>query len=199
MASQYSVIFFDWSGVVADDTGDEFIRQLFKNNGATDDQVENIIKTEFESFMLGRVSEIEFWQKLKINYNLKINEPTSKKIKKWRGLVANKDILALSDEIKSKGIQVAVLTNIIEPIYQIIEQAGYYGRFNKVIASCRVGLTKPHKEIYQLALEQFNTTAQRAVFIDDKQVNLDTADLMGFKTILAKNPIQIRNDVQKII
>jgi epoxide hydrolase-like predicted phosphatase len=199
MTNQYSVVFFDWSGVVADDSGDEFIRQLFRNAGATDNQIKKIIDTHFENLMLGRISEIEFWQKLKIDYCLNIKEPTSKEFKKWRGLEANNDILMLASKIKNRGIQVAVLTNIIEPVYCIIEQAGYYRRFDQVIASCKVGLTKPHKEIYLLALQQFNIVAQRAVFIDDKQVNLDTADYLGFKTILAQNPSQIINDVQKII
>lgn len=192
----YTTIFFDWSGVVADDSGDDFINQLLRGVGADDDQIEVIIETYFENFLLGQLSEIEFWERLKTNYGFNITNPTSGSFKIWRGLVANKDIIALSSEAKAKGLRTAVLTNIIEPVYDIIKQSGGYDFFDEVIASCKVGLIKPQREIFQLALDRLQTIAQQSIFIDDKQVNLDTASAMGLKTILAQNPNQIIRDVR---
>ena len=197
--SEYSTIFFDWSGVVADDSGDEFIKQLFRGIGATDDQVEKITETYFVDFLTGKISEIEFWNKLKINYNLNITELTSEEFKKWRGLIANKDILTLASEVKARGFRIAVLTNIIEPVYNIIRRAGYYDLFDEVIASCKVGLVKPQKEIYKLALGRLGATARQSIFIDDKRSNIETANMMGFKTILAQNPNQIIHDLEKLV
>jgi len=197
--NKYSTIFFDWSGVIADDSGDEFIDQLFRSVGATDNQIKEIIGTHFVDFLSGTVSETEFWNNLKINYRLNITEPTSKKFEKWRGLVANKDILELAGEAKARGFRIAVLTNIVEPVYDIIKRNGYYGLFDGVISSCKVGLVKPQKEIYELALKRFNTTAQQSIFIDDKQSNLETAARMGFKTILAESPDRIIREVRELI
>ncbi|MDK2898985.1 MAG: glucose-phosphatase [Patescibacteria group bacterium] len=195
----YSTIFFDWSGVVADDSGDIFIRELFLGIGANNDQVNDIIKTYFKDFSKGILSEIEFWDKIRVNYNLQINEPISKEFKKWKGLVANQNIISLANEAKCSGLSTAVLTNIIEPIYTIIKQAGYYDKFDETIASCKVGFVKPQKEIYQLALNKLKTTAQQSIFIDDKLENINVAAKMGFKVILAENPNQIIHDVRNII
>ncbi len=196
---KYSTIFFDWSGVIADDSGDEFIEQLLRNVGATDTQVKEIIETYFVDFLKGTVSETEFWNNLKINYDLNITEPASKEFKKWRGLTANRDILALASKAKAQGFRIAVLTNIIEPVYNIIRQAGYYDLFDDVIASCVVGLVKPQEEIYELALERLGTTARQSIFVDDKQLNIEAATMMGFKAILAHNPTQIIHDLEKLI
>jgi putative hydrolase of the HAD superfamily len=92
---------------------------------------------------------------------------------------------------------VAVLSNVIEPTYNVIEAAGYYDLFDEVIASCNVGYVKPEAEIYKIALERLGVTAEESVFIDDQQYCLDPAAKMGFKAILAQNPEQIISDVRE--
>ena len=199
MNSPYTTIFFDWGGVVANDPGDEFLGLLLKQIGATDDQVKEIFETYMSRFMRGQISETEYWSELNKHYGFKIHDSISEEFKKWRGLVANQDILALVDEAKSKGLRTAIFSNVIEPTYNVLQQAGYYDQFDEIIASCKVGFAKPQTEIYQLALDQLRTTASQSIFIDDKQANLDPAVEMGFKTILAQNPDQIIADVRQLL
>lgn len=192
----YTTIFFDWGGVIANDPGDEFLGQLLRGVGATEAQVQEIFETYMKRFMRGEISESEYWQELRNKYGLSIHDAISDEFKKWRGLIANKDILALAKEAKDNGLTTAILSNVIEPTYNVIEEAGYYDLFDGVIASCKVGYVKPEKAIYEIALERFGTTAQEAIFVDDKQDLLDPARDMGFTTILAQNPAQIIRDVQ---
>lgn len=196
---KYSVIFFDWSGVIADDSGDDFIEQLFKNIGATDAQAKEIIETYFVDFSKGVLSEVEFWDKLRTSYGFDIIEPISKEFKKWRGLSANNNILEIANKLKAQGFKIVVLTNIIKPVYDIINQSGQYDLFDGVVASCEVGLVKPQKEIYDLALKRLGVSAQKSIFIDDKRINIETAKEMGFTTILAQSPNQIIHDLEKLI
>lgn len=194
---KYTTIFFDWGGVVANDPGDEFLGQLLRDVGATDAQIEEIFETYMKRFMRGEISEAEYWQELRVKYGLAIHDSISEEFKKWRGLIANDDILALVKEAKDRGLNVAVLSNVIQPTYNVIEAAGYYDLFDEVIASCKVGHVKPEEEIYKMALDCFGVTAEESVFIDDKQYCLDPAAAMGFKTILANNPEQIIRDVRE--
>lgn len=188
-------IFFDWGGVIADDPGDEFLGQLLKSIGASDAQVEEIFDSYMQDFMCGKISEANFWQALRTAYGLTIHDTISEEFKKWRGLVRNDAIMALSDRARRQGLRVALLTNVFEPTYNVLLQAGYYDPFDAVIASWKVGCAKPQREIYQIALERLHTTAARSLFVDDKQKNLDPAIVMGFKTVLASNPAQIIRDV----
>lgn len=199
MNSHYKTVFFDWGGVIADDPGDEFLGQILKQIGATDEQIQEISKAYMPRFMRGQISESEYWNALRSNYGLEIHDSISDEFKKWSGLVANQDVLALVEEAKSQGLQVAVLSNVIEPTYKTLQQAGYYDLFDGVIGSCEVGLAKPQVEIYELALSRMKTTADRSIFIDDKQKNLDPAAKMGFTTILAKSPTQIIEDTRALL
>lgn len=199
MSLPYTTIFFDWGGVVANDPGDEFLRLLLREIGATDSQVQEIHDTYMSRLMRGKISEAEYWSELNKHYGLKIHDSISDEFKKWRGLIANQDVLALVDEAKAKGLQTAIFSNVIEPTYRVLQQAGYYDRFDEIIASCKVGFAKPQAEIYQLALDQLEATATQSIFIDDKQANLDPAEKVGFTTILAQNPDQIIADVRKLL
>jgi len=193
---KYTTIFFDWGGVIANDPGDEFLEQLLHDLGATQDQIHEIFETYMRRFMRGHISEVEYWHELRSKYGFAIHDSISDEFKKWRGLVANDDILALAKEAKTKGLKTTILSNVIEPTYNVIQQAGYYNLFDNVIASCKVGYVKPEPKIYEIALSRLGVNAKESVFIDDKQYCLDPADEMGFKTILAKSPEQIIRDVR---
>lgn len=189
-------IFFDWGGVIADDPGDEFLGELLLSIGANETQVQEIFETYMIRFMKGEISESEYWNELRKKYGFSIHDTISDEFKNWRGLEKNDAILSLVDEAKANGYKTALLTNVIEPTYNVLSDAGHYDRFDEVIASCKVGFAKPQIEIYELALNKLHTTAHRSVFIDDKQKNIDPAIELGFQTILAQNPRQIIHDVR---
>lgn len=192
-------IFFGWGGVVADDPGDDFLAKLLRKVGASDGQIQEIFQSYMRRFMRGEISEADYWNELRVNYGFTIQDSISDEFKKWNGLAANEDVLALVDEAKAKGWQVAILSNVIEPTYNVLEAAGFYDKFDITIASCKEGFAKPDIEIYKIALEKLNAAADESVFIDDKQSNLIPAETLGFKTILAENPEQIIRDIKNIL
>lgn len=199
MENKYSTVFFDWSGVVADDSGDDFIESSLCEIGATNTQIPEIIKNDFSQFMLGQISENEYWDKLKNNYGLNVDDSRIGYFNNWQGTKPNIHIIELVHELKLKGFSVGLISNIISPVRDIIKQFGYYSIFDEAVLSCEVGLLKPQKEIYELALYRMDAIAQESIFIDDKQSNLDTANTMGFVTLLAKTPEQIISEVNKLI
>lgn len=192
-------IFFDWGGVIAGDPGDDFLAILLRDIGANESQIQEIFENYKISFMKGEISETQYWDSLKSDYGLTIPDTISDEFKKWGGLIKNESVLALVNEAKKLRHKVALLTNVIEPTYNVLNEAGCYDYFDAVIASCKVGFAKPQREIYQLALDKMNTTAAQSIFIDDKQKNIDPAAAMGFHTILALNPEQIIRDTRAYI
>lgn len=192
-------IFFDWGGVVADDPGDDFLTKLLQDVGASSEQIQEIFQLYMKRFMRGEISETEYWNELRSNYGFNIHESISEEFKKWSGLIANQQVLALVDEAKEKGWKTAILSNVIEPTYNVLKDAGFYDKFDVVIASCKEGLAKPDIEIYQLALERLGASPDESVFIDDKQANLKPAKEMGFEVILAENPEQIIRDTRIVL
>lgn len=197
--SKYSTVFFDWSGVIADDSGDKFIRQSLADVGATESQIQQILKEYFNDFMLGNLSETEYWNLLRLNHGMKIPNEYNGIFDKWSGINPNRDMVKLVQDLKTAGFKTGLITNIIKPVFNIIKQLGHYDIFNDIVASCETSLVKPRPEIYRLALNRLGTTAEKSIFIDDKQSNLDAASEMGFKTILAINSKQTIFDLKSVI
>lgn len=199
MNNRYDTVFFDWGGVVATDPGDGFLGDLLRSVGATEAQIGEIFKTYMSRFMCGQISEAEYWEALGTKYGLSIPDSISEEFLKWDGLAANNEVLDLVRSLKAQGLRMAVLSNVIEPTYNALSRAGCYDLFDAVIASCKLGLAKPERQIYEHALEVLGTTAAASIFIDDKQRNLDTAEELGFAVVLGQSPEQIVRDVYELV
>ena len=70
--------------------------------------------------------------------------------------------------------------------------------FRVFISSCFVGLRKPEREIYRLALETTQIPAEECCFIDDRALNLECAAKLGMHTIQMKNVNQLREDLSAL-
>jgi len=55
--------------------------------------------------------------------------------------------------------------------------------FDDVVDSHEVGMRKPNRAIYELALNRLGVEAHRAAFLDDAQSNVDAALALGIHGI----------------
>jgi len=76
-----------------------------------------------------------------------------------------------------------------------IENCGLTHIFDVFVSSCFVGLRKPDERIYRLAMDLTQHTPDECCFIDDRPVNIEGASKVGMKTVLMKDPQQLRRDL----
>lgn len=82
--------------------------------------------------------------------------------------------------------------------YYRIEKFGLRKTFRLFISSCFVGLRKPEKDIYRLALETTQIPADECCFIDDRALNLECAAKLGMHTIEMQQLEQLHADLAKL-
>lgn len=82
--------------------------------------------------------------------------------------------------------------------YYRIEHFGLRNFFRLFVSSCFVGLRKPERDIYRLALEITQIPAEQCCFIDDRALNLECAAKLGMKTIEMRHVDQLREDLGKL-
>lgn len=70
--------------------------------------------------------------------------------------------------------------------------------FQIFVSSCYVGLRKPEREIYRMALDLTQIPADQCCFIDDRTLNLECAAQMGIKTVQMQSAGQLQNDLQNL-
>jgi putative hydrolase of the HAD superfamily len=79
-----------------------------------------------------------------------------------------------------------------------IERFGLRKIFRIFVSSCFVGLRKPERDIYRLALEITQFPAQQCCFIDDRALNLECAAQLGMHTIQMQSLEQLQADLKKL-
>ncbi len=100
------------------------------------------------------------------------------------GLHPAPDMLALVEEVRAAGYKTAIVSNCIrewDGWSDVFDSSAYA---DVVIDSCQVGLRKPDRRIYELALERLGAVdPRRAVFVDDFPWNLPPAQNLGITTV----------------
>ena len=70
--------------------------------------------------------------------------------------------------------------------------------FTVFVSSCFVGLRKPERDIYRLALEITQIPPEECCFIDDRALNLECAQQLGMHTIEMKGLEWLRSELAKL-
>ena len=68
--------------------------------------------------------------------------------------------------------------------------------FTVFFSSCFLGVRKPDGAIYRLALEITQRPPEECLFIDDRALNLECAQVLGMRTIRYQNPAQLRHELR---
>jgi len=79
-----------------------------------------------------------------------------------------------------------------------IEKFGMRKIFRLFVSSCFVGLRKPERDIYRLALETTQMAGEECCFIDDRALNVEAAAQLGMHAIEMHGLEQLRAELLKL-
>jgi epoxide hydrolase-like predicted phosphatase len=191
---------FDYGGVMTDGgRGTEVTNRLADNLDISIESAGELINLGWRDYIKGKVDEAGFWGQLQAKHG-----PISAKQRdiwnSWQDMTMRPDMYELVQSLKTRGYQVGLLSNAFAVTAQEIRDNGGYDAFDFTVISCAVGLAKPDREIYELALKHFDSmSAEEVVFLDDQERCLLPAREMGMQTILVDNPEQAIRDVEALI
>ena len=117
------------------------------------------------------------------------------------------EMVALLDRVKAAGYRVACLTNNVVSgdsaatlvSARATELANVMARFDEVIESSKVGVTKTERRLYEIACERLGVLPDECVFLDDLGVNLKPAAQMGMTTIKVTSAAQAIEELTHLL
>lgn len=112
----------------------------------------------------------------------------------------NPDVLEVARSLARSGryLMATINNESTELNLHRIESNGLREIFSLFVSSCFVGLRKPEEGIYRLALAITQQPPQQCCFIDDRDLNLETAARLGMNVIRLQDAAQLRGDLQKL-
>ena len=107
----------------------------------------------------------------------------------------NEDIRVLIAKLRSQGNRVVCGTNTIESHYRNHIEHGDYALFDQTYASCLMGVSKPDPDFWRIILTAEDVEAKDAVFIDDRQENVDAAAGLGIRAIRFRSAQELEKEL----
>lgn len=112
------------------------------------------------------------------------------------GLHPNQSVFDLINQLKS-DYKLGVISNVGRSLEHYLDKE-FLNVFDEITLSCDVHTMKPDPEIYEYHLRRLELQANEAVFIDDRQVNVDGAKAVGMQGIFFENAEQLQADLGKL-
>ncbi len=164
-----------------------------------DDKIHELLKGQnFIDLMEGKISEEEYLNNIISKNNLKVNLDELKKAirKNFQEIEGTREII---EKLKDKGFKLGLLSvHSKEWIDHCEKQFDFHKLFHSTLYSFEVSVCKPDKKAYHLILEKLKAKPEECLFIDDSEKNIEAAKNIGLKTILFKNPTQLKKDLDSL-
>ena len=144
---------------------------------------------------LGMVkTETEIIDKIISNLPFEANDIQKRKVlnarekKKKNALQSvSEEILDVLQKLKAMDIKLGLISNADVIDCKYWNQSPLCQYFNDAVFSCRVGLLKPDRQIYELAMQRLNVAPRQCLFIGDGGSNeLCGAKSAGMKTVFSE-------------
>jgi HAD superfamily hydrolase (TIGR01509 family) len=116
----------------------------------------------------------------------------------YEKLVLNKELLAFIRQLKKK-YTIALLSNYTyEWLEEVIARENLAPLFDIIFISSRYASIKPEADAFQKVVERLHVAPHEAVFIDDRQINVDGARNLGIQALLFTDLAQLRQDLASL-
>jgi 2-haloacid dehalogenase len=109
------------------------------------------------------------------------------------------DVVAILDELRSGSVRLYALSNWSGDLFRRNQDRfPFLDWFDGMLISGEVQLIKPDPRIYELLAQRFEVDPGRAVFIDDREDNVEAARASGFVGVVFTSAGQLRTDLARL-
>jgi putative hydrolase of the HAD superfamily len=192
------VIGFDIGGVILSNCWSNEARKSICNQFNLTIDKEKMGKTYFrllDQYTVGKITEQEFFTNMiqDNSFNLK----KVKQLMRQQNYVQYPEVMRLLPQLKTT-YQIALMNNEGKEWNEYrLRKFGLRKYTNHIISSCDINKMKPYKNYFQHCLKQLKIKPHQLLFIDNSIENIEAAHHLGIKTILFKNPHQLKIQLEK--
>lgn len=171
--------------------------ELCKQFNVSFDKLTPVFRENWHLWMIDKINEKQFWDNISNKLGFDYDFEHIQKLM-YGFQILNNDVFSLAKQLKNK-YPVYILSNHAREFFSdAIKKHNLDKLFDGIFTSYEIKCEKPEKKIYLKFLERFNLDADKCIFIDDLQENIETAKELGFNTILFTSFEQLKHDLSKL-
>lgn len=178
-------ILFDFGGVLAEEGFREGLKEIARRHGLDPESFHQLGgDVVYESgYVVGRGSEEDFWEQMCRRSGLPGYESrfTDEILRRF---VLRPGMMAAVRALRGRGYLTAILSDQTDWLERLNARDRFYGEFDRVFNSYRLGKGKRDPSIFDDALREMEVEPSEALFIDDNAGHVDRATGRGLRAIL---------------
>lgn len=182
---------FDWGGVLIEDPAPGLMAYCAQALGVSVPDYVQAHQVYASPFQTGKITEADFWDRVCVTLGCDLPRSASLWGEAFRQVYTPRsDVFDLATRLQRQRIMTCLLSNTEAPVVAYFGELGYT-MFDHAVFSCIEGCQKPDPDIYAIAVEKCNTTAQQCLFIDDRPDFVQGALDAGLQAVLFDQPLDI--------
>ena len=192
-------VVFDYGMVLTGPPDPKAYAELLRITGLSSARLDSFYWADRHAYDEGTLTGFAFWQKIAGDAGLDLQQSDLEELNLWDDRMwttQNDAMLAWQLKLKQRGILTAILSNLGDTVHANIEREfAWLSRFNVLVWSYELRIAKPDAAIYRHVLKELGVRPEEALFVDDKQVNIDAARALGMKGSVFTTVAQLRADL----
>lgn len=192
-------IIFDLGNVIINYNQDRIISKFTDKPEEKEYIMDKIFKSpEWMRIDLGEISLTEAATLVNERENFKYEDLTNNFWINWfKVQPINEDTVNLAKELKEKGYNLYVLSNMGNKCYEYFSNHEFFKLCNGIVISAKEHVKKPDEKIFNTLIDRYNLNPEECLFIDDDDTNksYETANKLGIKgrRVIPNNVEDIKN------
>ena len=194
------VIFDFWGTLAFNDMGVKRHEEITNIIGESNKETWNDLRRKW--WGINNISDDEFFKTLCQKCNLSENL-VPRLIKTWNIQNAHvhlyKNTIETLQKLKDDGYKIGLISNTLPNTRYVLKRFDLEKYFDTIILSPEVGLSKPDKRIYEIAINNLNLKPQELLFIGDEyQADVQGPRSVGIKSFLINRKYHSENNIQNL-
>ncbi len=195
-------VILDYGKVIARSATREEFASMARMFNVPFDTFFKLWETTRDSYDRGDVTPEEYWLSLAEKTDSSLSHGQIQELRKieveiW--LHIDPAMLAWMTRLREKGIKLGLLSNMpVDLIEYLRTNAKWLEAFNFQTFSAEVRLIKPDAAIYRYTLQGLNVAPSEALFVDDRETNIQAARALGIHGILFQSIAQLRDELEQL-
>ena len=198
-SNNVKAVIFDYGEVLCHRPTAEEVARLAAFFNLRVDQLPALWERNRGPYDRGDLAPEDYWSILAKDAGVELGPKQLEEIHKldmemWSNI--NSSMVEWANQLRSSGMKVGLLSNMHpEMVVHCRQHFSWLKDFDFVTFSGEVRLIKPDPAIYQRTLHGLGVTASEALFLDDRQINIQAAQALGINALRFESIEQLRTEL----
>ncbi len=184
MQTKIKTVLIDFGGVIAEEGFRDGLMAIGRNNGHNPEEFFSTVDSLIydTGYLIGTSDEASFWIAVRQRTGIGEDDASLRREILSR-FVLRPDMLAHVDNLRSRGIVVAMLSDQTNWLEEIDRETKLYSHFDSIFNSYTIHKSKRDASLFAEVCATLGVTPRETLFIDDNINHIKRARIQGLQTI----------------